>query len=141
MVKLVIMSLFAAICFTVSDACFCSQPDVNKIYCNSNFFGLIKVVKGPDNCEQFRHCYEVTVERQFKKSPEPIEVNQVTTSASSASCGISYQVGETYLVAGDAKDKQMSQMSCTYGYGGLRWSNLNATEQSKIENELSSIKC
>ncbi|KAI1298701.1 hypothetical protein HDE_04066 [Halotydeus destructor] len=136
------MKLSVLILFTVylncALGCKCLPPDPKRSYCNNNFTGVVRVVSGPRDCPNFTHCYDVTMVKALKSQPGTV-VHNLTTSASTASCGRSYSNGGTYLVTGNPTTQgSLGTHQCD---SEENWTDKSEAEQAEREAFYESIDC
>lgn len=106
MIKLFVV--FIVTCISLSDACSCIYSSNQKKFCDSQFAAVIYVtnsgsVSGPTR------TYEINVFYQFKGTE--IDPDQLKTSVSSASCGVTLTAGKKYIVA-TASNSPLQLSSC-----------------------------
>lgn len=126
---LIISSLGVAI------GCSCDQPDLQDFYCNSEFFALVEILRGPINCNG-NHCYDVQVVRRFKTSSPPLE--HLTTAEDGAMCGVDYWAGQQVVVTGNPNNSSMRVGLCGYDQN---WSNLNDGQRQQLQDDFNSVRC
>src|SRR5687768_13610213 len=114
--------LFVAVAVTVisiSSACFCSPlSNPSQWLCKKQFFGVVQVLDGPRPCGLSNGvCHSVRILKHFKPWTMTIyclscRLTTIRTCHHSACCGKRYQVGKSYVVAGNPRHGVMDTSSC-----------------------------
>ncbi|KIH67272.1 tissue inhibitor of metalloproteinase [Ancylostoma duodenale] len=103
-------------CIAMSFSCKCRKLPANEAYCNADWVSHVKVIASKtveDKMVGPRRQYTVKHIRVLKDPPGCSSLPaEVFTSSSSASCGVSLDVGKEYLLSGGCEDKTLSSGSC-----------------------------
>ncbi|WKY10915.1 hypothetical protein Q1695_002903 [Nippostrongylus brasiliensis] len=97
-------------------ACKCRKLPSKEAFCNSDFVSHIKVTavnkNGADSETPPQTVYTVTHVSILKKPNGTQLPNTISTSSSSASCGVTLEIGKEYLIAGSCEDGSLHSGSC-----------------------------
>ncbi|EPB68032.1 tissue inhibitor of metalloproteinase [Ancylostoma ceylanicum] len=113
---MLLRALILAACIAVSFSCKCRKLPAKEAYCNADWVSHVKVTASKivqDEMVGERRQYTVKHVKVLKNPPGCSSLpTEVFTSSSSASCGVSLDVGKEYLLSGSYEDKSLSSGSC-----------------------------
>ncbi|EFN65977.1 Metalloproteinase inhibitor 3 [Camponotus floridanus] len=112
-------------------ACSCMQAHPQTKFCESDFVAVIKVKKVlPVN--EYEIAYKVKINRVFKsnsKADIALMQNLLRTPSSSSMCGVTLQVGETYVLNGRIVSGQALISSCGLS---IRWADTTSRQRKGL---------
>ncbi|XP_076618546.1 tissue inhibitor of metalloproteases [Colletes latitarsis] len=110
--------------------CSCARTHPQKLFCNSDYVAVVRV-RRVKHVPQFETAYNVKVNKVFKErnkfNPAEFSKQEILWTASMDSmCGITLNVGDTYLVSAKIIDGKMHISSCNIS---MRWREVTSRQR------------
>ncbi|XP_048740948.2 metalloproteinase inhibitor 2-like [Ostrea edulis] len=127
--------LFFSVCvFFVSEACKCAVRHPQRIFCQSDYVIQGRILR-EQSVDSWRKRYEVKVQENFKnRYADPVRGSKVWiyTASSSPACGVMFDIGNKYVIAGsrDMKGK-LEASSCSWN---VKVSDLSNFQRQALRN-------
>jgi len=118
-----------------AEACKCLPPaGARDRFCMSNFVAIFNITNQTLNCQPTTNCYDFKIRKEFSR-PKSSGLKQITTSYSSASCGVDFQVGDCYLIFANVESgsESVRTLSCD---SPINWTNLGKKERKQIKKDM-----
>ncbi|CAH1795204.1 unnamed protein product [Owenia fusiformis] len=128
-----LLVLIATLClqWIVCNGCRCAMTHPQHYYCNSEFAVLANVVNETVNREnrwRGTRVYDIQVESVFKGE----KISQVSTALHGATCGVSLQIGQQYVLTGSINRGVARIQSCNFQ---RRWDSLSKEVQNGFRKD------
>nr|XP_022296220.1 metalloproteinase inhibitor 3-like [Crassostrea virginica] len=122
----------------VSLSCSCLPTHLQTDVCQADF-AIQATVLSVENSDEYTLSYKVTVHENFTTGkPKPNSVIYILTADNSALCGVSFIIGETYLIVGNVVQGKYRTNSCR---GNLKLSALSQFQMSALKTKLYVNNC
>lgn len=104
LMKLVVQCVVLIAVLSSLDACKCVSENATANYCNYKFTGIVTVKSGPTKCGTNGRTVSYRVVQKgsaYKQAKGSASIVKLTTASESAACGVTFDIGEDYLISGD----------------------------------------
>jgi len=130
-----ILGIFASFVMDKTEACSCIPLlGTRDRFCKSNFVAIVNITSQTSNCQPTTSCYDFEIQKEFSR-PKSSGLTRITTSYSSASCGVEFQLGNSYLIFANVQPGSESVQAVLCN-SPLNWTGLSKKEQKKIRKDM-----
>nr|XP_022300480.1 metalloproteinase inhibitor 3-like [Crassostrea virginica] len=135
---LLFLCVVSVVVITEACKCFLSHPQTN--FCRSDYVIKARIL-GESNVDNFRKKYKVQVLVNYKSGytrPFRDSVIWISTATQSAACGVTFDIGNTYVITGSISNGEFNTHTCTWN---SKVTDLTSFQRNALQNGIYRDNC